>query len=77
MCVLGLLVVFDSATLWTVAHQVLQSMGFFRQEYWNGFPFPSPRNLPHPGIKPASPVSPALQVDSLCAEPSRSLFPSP
>ena len=73
MCVLGLLAVFDSATLWTVAHQVLQSMGFFRQEYWNGFPFPSPRDLPHP----ASPVSPALQVDSLCAEPSRSLFPSP
>ena len=38
------------------------SMGFSRQEYWSGFPFPSPGNLPHPGIKP---MSPALQVDSL------------
>ena len=50
-----------SATSWTVAHQVPLSMGFSRQEYWNGLPFPSLGNLPHPGIKP---VSPALQVDS-------------
>ena len=38
------------------------SMGFFRQEYWSGLPFPSPENLPHPGIEP---WSPALQADSL------------
>ena len=41
------------------------SMGFSRQVYWSGLPFPSPGDLPHPRIKPASPVSPALQVDSL------------
>ena len=70
MCVVGLLVVFDSATLWTVAHQVLQSMGFFRQEYWNGLPFPSTGHLPKPGIEPESPVSLALQGDSLPSEPS-------
>ena len=46
---------------WTVAHQAPQSMGFSRQEYWNGLPFPSPGDLPYPGIKPRSP---GLQVDS-------------
>ena len=40
-------------------------MGFSRQEYWSGFPFPPPGDLPDPGIEPVSPVSPALQVDSL------------
>ena len=49
-------------TPWTVAHQVPLSMEFSRQEYWSGLPFPSPENLPNPGIEPASP---ALQVDSL------------
>ena len=39
-------------------------MGFFRQEYWSGLPFPSPGDLPNPGIESASPVSPALQADS-------------
>ena len=38
--------------------------GFFRQEYWSGLPFPSPGDLPNPGIEPASPVSPALEADS-------------
>ena len=47
------------ASLWTVAHQVPQSMGFSRQEYWSGLPFPFPGDLPNPGIKPAS-LSPAL-----------------
>ena len=55
--------------LWTVAHQTPLSMGFFWQEYWSGLPFPSPGELPDPGIKLESPVSPALQVDSLSAEP--------
>ena len=45
-------------------------MGFFKQEYGSGLPFPSPGDLPNPGTKPTSPVSPALQVDSLSAEPS-------
>ena len=45
-----------------MAHQAPLSMGFPRQEYWSGLPFPSPGDLPDPGIKPASP---AWQVDSL------------
>ena len=53
------------ATPWTVAHQVPLSMGFSRQEYWSGLPFPSPGDLPNPGIKP---MSPALQADSLLTE---------
>ena len=53
------------ATLWTLAHQAPLSMGFSRQEYWNGLPWPPPGELPNPGIKPASPGTLALQVDSL------------
>ena len=49
------------ASLWMVAHQAPLSMGFSRQEYWNGLPFPSPGDLLHPGIEPGSP---ALQADS-------------
>ena len=45
------------ATPWTVAHQAPPSMGFSRQEYWGGLPFPSPGDLPNPGIEPGSPVS--------------------
>ena len=44
----------------TVAHQAPLSMGFSRQEYWSGLPFPSPEELPDPGIKPESLMSPAL-----------------
>ena len=51
---------------WTVAHQAPLSMEFFRQEYWNGLPFPSPGDLPDPGIEPGSP---ALQADTLPSEP--------
>ena len=47
-------------TLWTVAQQASLSMGFPRQEYWNGFPFPPSGDLPDPGIKPTSLVSHAL-----------------
>ena len=56
------------ATPWTVARQAPLSMGFPRQEYWSGLPFPSPGDLPDPGIKHASPalqVVPTLQADSL------------
>ena len=42
------------ATLWTVAHQALLSMGFSRQEYWSGLPCPPPGDLPNPGIEPTS-----------------------
>ena len=54
------------ATLWTVAHQAPLSMGFSRQEYWSGLPFPSPGALPDPGMEPGSPE---LQTDSLPSEP--------
>ena len=54
------------ATLWTVAHQAPLSMGFTRQEYWSGVPFPSPGDLPDPGIEP---WPPALQADALPCEP--------
>ena len=52
-------------TPWTVALQAPLSMGIPRQEYWSGWPIPSPGDLPDPGIEPVFPVSPALQVDSL------------
>ena len=58
------------ASPWTVAHQLLLSMEFSRQEYWSGLPFPPPGDLPDPRIKPTSPVSPTLQVDSLPTESS-------
>jgi len=51
---------------WTVARQAPLSLEFFRQEYWSGLLFPSPGDLPHPGIEPRSPVS---WADSLQAEP--------
>ena len=53
-------------TPWTVAYQAPQSMGISRQEYWSGLPFPSPGELPDPGIKL---VSPALEADTLPSEP--------
>ena len=61
-------------TLWTVARQALLSMEFSWQEYWDVFPCPPPRDLPHPGIKPMPPASPALQADTLPAEPSGKLL---
>ena len=63
-------VVSDSLWPHELAWQDPLSMGFTRQEYCSVLPFPSPGDLPNPGIKPTSPVSPALQVDSLSAEPS-------
>ena len=47
-------------TLWTVACQAPLSLGFSRQEYWSGLPCPPAGDLPDPGIKPASPMSPAV-----------------
>ena len=51
------------AAPWTVACQGPLSMGFSRQEYWSGLPFPPPWDLPGPGTEATSPVSPALQAD--------------
>ena len=52
--------------LWSIAYQAPLSMGFSREEYWSGLPFPTPGDLPNPGIEPRSP---RLQADSLPAEP--------
>ena len=60
------------ATPWTVAHQAPLSMGFSRQEYWSGVPFPSPGDLPGPGIEPGSP---ALRADALTSDYDRLGFP--
>ena len=54
------------ATPWTVAYQAPPSMEFSRQEYWSALTFPSPGDLPNPGIEPRSPV---LQADALLSEP--------
>ena len=58
-------------TPWTLACQTPLSLGFFRQEYWSGLPFPSPEDLPDPGVELGSP---ALQVDSLPSEPPKELM---
>ena len=50
----------DSLPPWTVAYQAPLSMEFSRQEYWSGLPYPTPGDLPNPGIEPESFVSPAL-----------------
>ena len=69
MSVFSCLVMSDSfAATWTVAQAPL-SMGFPRHEYWSGLPFLILGDLPDPRIEPASPMSPALQVDSLSTEP--------
>ena len=54
------------ATPRTVAYQAPPSMGFSRQEYWSGLPYPSSGDLPNPGIEPRSP---AFQADALTSEP--------
>ena len=59
----------SSATPWTIARQAPLSMGFPKQEYWSGLPFPPPGDLPDPGIKPASPASPALAGGFVTTEP--------
>ena len=64
-------------TLWTVAHQALLCLGFPRQEWLSGLSFPSPGDLPDPGIKPTSPASiasPTLQADSLLLSHQGSTF---
>ena len=54
------------ATPWTIDYQAPPSIGFSRQEYWSGLPFPSPGDLPNPGVEPGSS---ALQTDALSSEP--------
>ena len=61
------------ATPWTVAHQAPLSMGFYRHEYWSGLPFPSPGDLPKPGMEPGSPALQALYPLSHQGSPSIAL----
>ena len=63
-------------TPWTIALQALLSTGFFRQDYWSGLPFPTPGFLSLPGIKPASPVSPALASGYFTTAPPGNPIPS-
>ena len=69
-CGLSHSVMSDSATPGTVTYQDLLSMGFSRQEHWSGLPFPSPGDLPNPGIESRSP---ALQADALTSDQQGSL----
>ena len=62
VCVLTRVQLF--ADPWTIAHQTPLSVGIPRQEYWSGLPFPTPEDLPNPGIEPASFLSPALTIRS-------------
>ena len=57
------------ATPWTIAGQAPLSMGFSRQEYWSGLPFPPPGDLLNPGIEPVPPASPAWAGKFLTALP--------
>ena len=66
VCVLSCSVMSDSVTSWTVACQASLCMGFSRQEYWRGLPFPPPEYRPDPGI---APVSSALPGRFLTSEP--------
>ena len=61
------------ATSWTVAYQVLLSIGVLRQQYWSGLLFPTPGDLPNPGMEPASPASLALAGGFFTTEPLRKL----
>ena len=63
-------VISDSVTPWTVAHEAPLSTGFPRQEYWSGLPFPSPRDLPNPGVQTKYP---ALAGGFFTTEPSGKL----
>ena len=70
-------VVSDSVTPWTVAYQAPLFMGFSRQEYWSGLPFPPPGDLPNPGIEPTSLSPPALQASSLPLAQPEDMPPGP
>ena len=61
-----------TATPWS--YQAPLSMEFFRQEHWSGFPFPTPGDLPDPGVEPASLASPALAGDFFTTVPKRWLM---
>ena len=70
MCVLSCSFMSNSVTSWTVAWETPLSMEFSWQEYWSGLPLHTPGNLPNPGIKPMSLVSPALAGRFFIIEPT-------
>ena len=72
VCVCMCSIVPDSATPWTVALQAPLSVGFSRQVYWSGLPFPTSGHLPDPGIEPSSLVSPVMAGGFFTTEPPRS-----
>ena len=72
VCVCVCSIVPDSATPWTVALQAPLSVGFSRQVYWSGLPFPTSGHLPDPGIEPSSLVSPVMAGGFFTTEPPRS-----
>ena len=65
MCAQSLSRVQFFATPWTVSCQAPPPMEFSSQEYWSGLTFPTPRDLPDPGMQPTSPASPALAGESI------------
>ena len=73
VCVLGHVQLF--ATPWTVTHQALLSMEFSGQEYWSGFPLPTPGTIPHPGTEPTSLAPPALAGGFFIIDPPGKLPP--
>ena len=75
VCTRALSHVWLFAAPWTITLQAPLSMGFFRQEYYSGLPFPTPEDLPNPGIKPTSLKSPELQANSLPSVPPGKLMP--
>ena len=78
VCVLSCLVrVQLFAAPWTVAHQAPLSMRFSRQEYWSGLPFPSPGDLPDPGMETMSLAAPALSGEFFTTKPPRKFFMYP
>ena len=69
-CMISCSIMSDSfAVLWTATHQTPLFMGLSRPEYWSELPFPPPRGLPEPGIKPVSPATPALEGRFFTTEP--------
>ena len=70
VCVCALSHVWFFVTPWTIAHQPPLSMGFLKQEYWSGLPFPPPGDYPNPGMEPKSPVSLALAGRFFTTAPS-------
>ena len=71
MCVCLVVSISLQPSLWTIACEAPLFMGFFRQEYLSGLPFPPPGDLPEPGVELTSPVSPTLQADSLQRSPDK------